>query len=737
MGETSSVPLAQASAPLPPAGSGNDSAQSVPVTLQQTPAAFSAVSRPIQITGTVVATDPGGALDLRTSSGIISLNIQTNTNDQPNVSANAPGTNVSPVVVKQAALSSLMEALANAPQPLTLALTPQSNGQVQAALLLPPTVRTESTAPTEATSSLLPSRAAAAQAAPQASSVLSTPPLNTATPVSPSLTALQPLMAAYQNKIVTVTVLPPELETQLLSAFQTPQATEAPVAAEEISYFAKQDPAWLAQKASPPVGTLWNPAPAEAGLAPPSAALNALPTQAPMSTDTDSLLALMPSVQPKGDALFDAVTQMLPLSAQTKAAWAAAPTTNVSEFLPLTQAIPSPPAQTEVPAPQTTAQVRVTATKEPTAQPPFIAASPMPSAQGTLVQTADAVSKLFAPSLQTQKTDSTLPVLVHNLTTEAIAKPIALEVGQDVKLKVMSLLPAQESWPKQTLGNQSLQATFVGATPSGRLLWHADDKVLFVQQDDLPALPAGTKIICDPAPDDLPAVSSHTPSSSSQLEQTLPAMRELVAALTQINVAAAQSFVAGRLPNPLRNFDGTLLFFLSALKTGRLDEWLGPQTNTLLNASSKGELIKKALGELSDDNGFVQDMRAGDWQSWNIPIHYGQTFDKIWLYVRDATVGGDGAPAGSKAAHKTHFLIAMTLTRLGAMQVEGLSAPKQLDLVVRSASRLPDALPNSLRDTYVQTLEALGMTGTIHFQTGKARWIDVSPIAGGAAPLEA
>jgi hypothetical protein len=63
------------------------------------------------------------------------------------------------------------------------------------------------------------------------------------------------------------------------------------------------------------------------------------------------------------------------------------------------------------------------------------------------------------------------------------------------------------------------------------------------------------------------------------------------------------------------------------------------------------------------------------------------------------------------------------MNRLGALQLDGLSRPKQLDIIIRSETPLPMNLPAELREHYIKTLDALGMTGTIGFQTGRQNWI--------------
>jgi hypothetical protein len=71
----------------------------------------------------------------------------------------------------------------------------------------------------------------------------------------------------------------------------------------------------------------------------------------------------------------------------------------------------------------------------------------------------------------------------------------------------------------------------------------------------------------------------------------------------------------------------------------------------------------------------------------------------------------------------TRFVISVTMSHLGAMQLDGLSQPKKLDLVVRSERELPPKLCNELRESTAKTFEAIGLTGSLLFQTGRKSWL--------------
>ena len=56
------------------------------------------------------------------------------------------------------------------------------------------------------------------------------------------------------------------------------------------------------------------------------------------------------------------------------------------------------------------------------------------------------------------------------------------------------------------------------------------------------------------------------------------------------------------------------------------------------------------------------------------------------------------------------------MSRLGSFQFDGLAREKQVDVVVRTQSPLAQTMREDMRAIYVDTLTALGFSGTIGFR---------------------
>jgi hypothetical protein len=207
------------------------------------------------------------------------------------------------------------------------------------------------------------------------------------------------------------------------------------------------------------------------------------------------------------------------------------------------------------------------------------------------------------------------------------------------------------------------------------------------------------------------------------IEKDFASLRELIAALAVAKPEAAQAFLQLRLPNPSRHLGGTLLFLLSALKSGQFEEWLGAPNLARLEKEGKKHLVEKLAADIDEAAGAAKDSRVGEWKVWPLPLYHDQSYEMLRLYVHEDATRRQKENRAGKPDDKTRFLITMNMSRLGAMQMDGLSQSKRLDLIVRSENPLPAALPNELREIYIRTLEALGLTGTIGFQTGRKDWV--------------
>lgn len=294
-----------------------------------------------------------------------------------------------------------------------------------------------------------------------------------------------------------------------------------------------------------------------------------------------------------------------------------------------------------------------------------------------------------------------------------------LEVGKETRLRIDQKLSATAEWPTD-LPDDQIKATVIGRSLNGQMLIKAEGKTLFVH--DAKPLAEGTKLIL--------TTQHHTEIGPLPLplspDRDFAPMRELAHALDAVNPQAAQTLLQSHLPTPQHHFAATSLFLLTAMFGGKFEEWMGPQALTALRWADKDKVKDKLVKIIEDTTGsLATDTRVGEWKAYPIPLHYAGAFEMLRLYVHRDAQQKEQPNSAIPQTVKTRFVISVNLSRLGPMQLDGLSQKKQLDLVVRSERELPGHLEIQLRETAMKSLEAVGLTGTILFQSGRQGWVRI------------
>ena len=322
------------------------------------------------------------------------------------------------------------------------------------------------------------------------------------------------------------------------------------------------------------------------------------------------------------------------------------------------------------------------------------------------------------PALTLQTTDDVLAPAPATTTTplpSSTPAPI-LQPGKEVLVQVDAVALPGEDLPEPT-GNQ-ISATVIGNGANGQLILKtSDDATLYVRASV--EAPVGTSLLVKveapraPPPTVLPQVDSQ---NFATLQQTLNAV-------TQINPQLAQQIIESRIPQANGQLTGPLLFFLSALRQGDAKGWLGSEATDNLIRNGKLELLTKLGHAMSESGQTESDPAVGEWKSYPVPLHNHGQFQTLTLHVHEDGRGKSSAGTPGDTPKQVRFLIDVNMSRLGSMQLDGLARPKKLDMIVRSEGPLPPGLPQELRNGYLKTMEALGYTGGLSFQTGRLHWL--------------
>ena len=273
-----------------------------------------------------------------------------------------------------------------------------------------------------------------------------------------------------------------------------------------------------------------------------------------------------------------------------------------------------------------------------------------------------------------------------------------------------------------------------GLTTQGQPLLHTPGGVIALTSTEAIATGATLRLQITAAP--LPPPPGSAGPLTHQLPGGLPyldewpALKDALDTLAKAEPALAQQLAETVLAKPDARLAAGMLFFLSALKGAELRAWLGDDIERAL-----GRLNPALLGRLRVD--FRQIGRArddpgpNDWRIAAIPLNTGAGVEQIRMLVRRLHGGED---EDEEAEPGTRFIVDVTLSRLGRLQLDGLvrGDGKRLDLIVRSLERLSGTMCADIRGLFAQAAEITGLKGSVGFQAGPSGFVEPAAVAAAA-----
>jgi len=282
------------------------------------------------------------------------------------------------------------------------------------------------------------------------------------------------------------------------------------------------------------------------------------------------------------------------------------------------------------------------------------------------------------------------------------------------------------------LTSQIINGQPVVQTPQGLLLLQANSK-----------LPPGTTLIFEILPDNaaLAVRGAVMPDEEIKTISTLPHLETALLTLGVDNESMAA--VMNSIPKLNGMFPASALFFMQAVQTGNIKNWLGDKALQALGASGPGGA--KLLAELQREFGSIgakaDSTKPGEWRQITIPYmgEYGIATARMAVRDHYPEINPEerrrqGLP--KDAGRVTRFLFDVEFSEFGSLQVDGLLRPgadaqnqtsasfkKQLDILLRTRELLPAPMRRELMDMYSESLGAYGMNGTLAFQAGYQNWI--------------
>lgn len=364
------------------------------------------------------------------------------------------------------------------------------------------------------------------------------------------------------------------------------------------------------------------------------------------------------------------------------------------------------------------------------------APTPSNTKQASFSPLATSLDTLLASSEETSHETSGFSAVLRQLIPQhaANAQETSAAPQSMVKLQVLKVLPPQTTaaQAKAALAKAptgAREAEVDTSTTSGQpILKTADSEAHYMLS--MPAsVPPGSKVIFTATPMTQDEVIQQGMSetglftssdASTPSAHTWPALQDALKSLP--SGSAAAQILKNTLPTPTPQLVPTSLFFLAALRSGSLSNWLGATTLQALQSASKS-----TADALSDDfdklSAQSKDTLPGDWRSITIPLRYDQQISQMQFYVRSQNDQKPSESSSSGGGKSTRFILNLALSRMGALQLDGYIQKKSFDIILRTEDKLPFDMRQELMKRFAEGLDQVQMQGGISFQTRQQGWM--------------
>ena len=267
----------------------------------------------------------------------------------------------------------------------------------------------------------------------------------------------------------------------------------------------------------------------------------------------------------------------------------------------------------------------------------------------------------------------------------------------------------------------TISATVIGQEPDGATVLqtrHATFKTYLPQP-----LPTGTELHITLTPNAREAIHPHlspiddTLGATASILNDWETLSKMVAWAEQSQPLIART-VLSQLPQVDTKLTSGLLFFLSAIKGGDIQQFFGNHLVRALEIKAP-DFLKKLKQDVQHMQHMLDENLGQSWASTILPMVYQGELHQARLFYRQDEENAVGASEGG-SAHR--FIVEVGLSALGDMQFDGFvrdgKAKRVFDLVIRSARPLTDSMRNDMRRLFDDALQTTGYQGYLTFQQG-------------------
>jgi len=311
-----------------------------------------------------------------------------------------------------------------------------------------------------------------------------------------------------------------------------------------------------------------------------------------------------------------------------------------------------------------------------------------------------------------------------------------LQPGNDLKVRLLSVQQDQQSGkstaqapknqnPTPTTASTSttktntviIQGTIIGNTTQGQPVVKTSHGLIAL--DIKAKMPEGTQVKLeilsaarpDPQPHAKPVLSE------AKLEQGVgknwPTLEEIDKILTQSNPGAADNLHQAMIPKADHRLAANMIFFLKALGRGNFKNWADDKVMKALS-KARPDLLNKLESDFRQISDKIKTPNSTDWKIAYIPLQDNGQINQIRLAERDHK---DEKEEG-KEDPGVRFVIDLNLSRLGAMQLDGLTkeSNRMFDLIIRTHKPLAGFIRRDILEIYENAMDTIGFDGKLSFQ---------------------
>ena len=264
----------------------------------------------------------------------------------------------------------------------------------------------------------------------------------------------------------------------------------------------------------------------------------------------------------------------------------------------------------------------------------------------------------------------------------------------------------------------SLAATVVSSTPGNTIVETDAGPMLLATAE---ALPKGLRLTLDLAgPPRLPLAGTDD-HASPLVARGWPALEDTVMLLKREAPELHRILIGTHLARPDSTLAAGIVTFLAALKAEDITAWLGQDMVRALTRS-RPDLMRRLNEDFRELARVADDPGAGDWRVAVIPFNAQTAIEQLRVLTRR---GSRNDPDGG--GDSTRFVVDVTLSRLGRIQIDGLvrRKEKRLDLVVRTAEPLPTVMREDIRRLFTAAAGATGIVGLVTFDGRAGGFVEV------------